>query len=70
MLKKCNSLYRNPWFLVAKKLAGTYRLINAAIKINSITLRDANLPLLVNEFLKEFIGYIIALLIDFFFKYN
>ena len=33
-------------------------------------LKDANLPLLVDEFLEEFIGYIAALLINFFSGYN
>jgi hypothetical protein len=41
-----------------------------AIKINKVTLKDTNLPLLVDKFLKEFIEYIAALLINFFFKYN
>jgi hypothetical protein len=33
-------------------------------------LRDANLPPLVDKFLEEFIGYVAALLVDFFSKYN
>jgi hypothetical protein len=33
-------------------------------------LKDANLPPLVDEFLEEFIEYIAALLINFFFRYN
>ena len=47
-----------------------YQLINIVIKINEVILKDANLPLLIDEFLKEFIGYIAALLIDFFSRYN
>ena len=38
VLEKCNRPYKNPQFLVAKKLASTYKLINAAIKINFVTL--------------------------------
>ena len=38
--------------------------------MNEITLKDVNLFSLINEFLKEFIRYITALLIGFFFKYN
>ena len=49
---------------------GEYRLINTVIKMNEVTLKDINLLLLINEFLKEFIKYITALFIDFFFKYN
>jgi hypothetical protein len=40
------------------------------IKINKVMLRDANLLPLVDEFLEEFIGYIAALLVDFFSRYN
>ena len=70
VLEKCNRLYKNSQFLVAKKLASTYKLINIAIKINSITLQDANMPLLIDKFLKEFAKYQYASLIDFFSKYN
>ena len=49
---------------------GEYQLINIVIKINEVILRDANLPLLVDKFLEEFIEYIMALLIDFFSRYN
>ena len=41
-----------------------------AIKMNLVTLRDANLPLIVDEFSEEFIGCQCALLIDFFSRYN
>ena len=54
ILEKYNKPYKNPQFLVAKKLASTYKLINAAIKMNFVTLQDANMPLSVNKFLKEF----------------
>jgi len=62
--------YRNPWFLVKKKEKGKYRLINITIKINRVIIRDTNLPPSINEFFKEFIGYIIASLIDFFSGYD
>ena len=55
---------------MAKKAARAYRLINAAIKINSVLLRDANIPLSVDKFSEEFVGYYYALLIDFFSSYN
>ena len=70
ILEKCDGLYQNPWFLVAKKVANTYRLINAAIKLNLVTLRDVNLLLNVDEFLEEFVRYVIASLINFFFGYD
>jgi len=49
---------------------GEYRLINAAMKMNKVTLKDANLPSSVDEFLEEFIGCIAALLVDFFSGYD
>ena len=57
VLEKCNGLYKNPQFLVTKKLAGTYKLINAAIKMNLITLQDINMPLSIDEFSEEFAKY-------------
>ena len=62
--------YRNPWFLVKKKEKDKYRLINTIIKINRVTIKNANLPPSVNEFSKEFAGYVIAFLIDFFSGYD
>ena len=38
VLEKCYGPYRNPWFLVEKKVKKTYRLINATIKMNLVTL--------------------------------
>ena len=69
-MEKLKGLYRNLWFLVAKKLAGTYRLINIVMKINAVTLRDVNIPLFIDEFSEEFAGYIYILLVDFFSGYN
>ncbi len=40
------------------------------MEINRVIIRDANLPPFIDEFFKEFVGYIIASLIDFFSGYN
>jgi len=40
-LERCFGLYGNPWFLVSKKDKG-YRLINAAQRLNAVTVRDLN----------------------------
>jgi hypothetical protein len=40
------------------------------MKMNSVTIRDAYLLPLVDEFLEEFAGYAIASLIDFFSGYD
>jgi hypothetical protein len=39
-----------------KKNNGGYRLINAAININRVTVKDANLPPAIDEFAEEFAG--------------
>ena len=49
---------------------GEYRLINAAMKMNEVTLRDANLPPSVDEFSKEFADCMTASLVDFFSGYD
>ena len=53
-----------------KKEKGKYRLINIAIEINCVIVRDINLPPSINEFFKEFAGYVIVFLIDFFSGYD
>ena len=56
-------LYRNPFFLVIKKKPRDYRIINAAININRVTIRDANLPPSLDDFSEEFTGiYILSLI--------
>jgi reverse transcriptase-like protein/integrase-like protein len=70
VLELCNGPYRNPWFLVAKKEPGSYRLINAAMKMNSVTLRDANMPPSVDEISEECAGCHITSLVDFFSGYD
>ena len=62
--------YRNSQFLIKKKEKSKYRLVNIIIKINRVTIKDANFSPSVNEFFKKFTKYIIASLIDFFSGYN
>ena len=69
LLEPCDGPYRNLYFLVAKG-NGKYRLINAAIGYNRVTVRDANLLPAVDEFSEEFAGCTIASLIDFFSGYD
>jgi hypothetical protein len=70
VLERCFGPYRNPWFLVGKKEKNAYRLINAAMAINKVTIRDANLPPSVDEFSEEFAGCSVASLVDFFSGYD
>ena len=55
---------------MVKKEKKIYWLINGMIKINVIIIWDANVPLLVDKFLKEFARCKIASLINFFFGYD
>jgi RNase H-like domain found in reverse transcriptase/Integrase zinc binding domain/Reverse transcriptase (RNA-dependent DNA polymerase) len=69
LLEHCQGPYRNPWFLVKKK-SGKYRMVNAAMEINRVTIRDANLPPVADEFAEEFAGMHMTSLIDFFSGYD
>jgi RNase H-like domain found in reverse transcriptase/Reverse transcriptase (RNA-dependent DNA polymerase) len=62
-LERCHGPYRNPWFLVKKK-DGNYRLINAAMWLNKVTIRDATLPPTADEFAERFAGMKILTLAD------
>ena len=62
--------YQNPWFLVTKKEKGEYRLVVTTIVINKVTIRDANMPPNIEEFLEEFTGCVIASLLNFFSGYD
>ena len=68
-LEYCHGSYRNPWFLVKKK-SGKYRMVNAAMNVNQVTIRDANLPPAVDDFAEEFAGMEITSLIDFYSGYD
>ncbi len=66
----CYELYRNSWFLMKKKKKEKYRLINAALKMNRVIIRDANLLSAINEFSKEFVDCVIVSLMNLFFEYD
>jgi hypothetical protein len=69
ILERCDSQYRNPWFLVRKK-DGRHRLIQNAQLINKVTLRDANLAPTADEFSETFAGCMIVSLMDLFSGYD
>jgi hypothetical protein len=52
--EKYYSPYRNFWFLMKKKIPGLFKIINTAIYINRVILKDANIFLNVEEFAEEF----------------
>jgi hypothetical protein len=45
-------------------------MVNLGYYNNIVTIQDTNLPSSIDEFSEEFVGYIIASLIDFFLGYN
>ena len=70
LFKLYNGLYRNSWFFINKKKSGKYRLINSIIYINAVIRRDAKLFLNIKEFVSDFAGIYIIILINIFSGYN
>ena len=69
-LKSCFESYRNSWFLIDKKIKNKYRMINVAMNMNKVIIRNVNLPFNVKKFSKEFARMCVAFLINFFFEYD
>jgi hypothetical protein len=55
VLERCQSPYRSHWFCIMKK-NGKLRLVYSLQKLNSITIRDAGLPPILDEFVEPFAG--------------
>ena len=70
VIEACNGPYRNPWYLVKKNTPGKYRLVNVAVELNRVTVRNANLPPSADKFFEEFAGCAISSPIDFFSGYD
>jgi hypothetical protein len=70
VLEPCDGPYRNPWFLVKKKSASKYRLINVALLINKVTKRDTNMPPDTNEFAEESASIALTSLVDIYSRYD
>jgi len=68
-LERCCDPYHNPWFLVPKKDKG-YRLINAAQRLNAVTIKDASLPPSAEEYSEDFAGFPVLSLLDLFSGYD
>ena len=59
LLKSCFESYRNLWFLIDQKVKNKYWMINVAMNMNKIIIRDVNLSFNVEKFSKEFAKYIL-----------
>ncbi len=70
VLEFCYESYRNSWFLVKKKKKEKYRLINVALKMNRVIIRDANLSSAIDEFSEEFADCAIVSLVNLFSEYD
>ena len=70
LLKSCFKSYCNSWFLINKKVKNKYQMINVAMNMNEVIIRDVNLLFNVEKFSKEFANMCIAFVIDFFFEYD
>jgi len=68
-LERCCGPYRNPWFLVPKKDKG-YRLINAAQRLKTVTIKDASLPPSPEEYSEDFAGFPVLFLLDLYSRYE
>ena len=69
LLEYCNSLYQNFYFLVEKGNR-KYQLINTVVFLNRVLVKDANLLSSVDEFLEEFGGMTVTLIVDLFLEYD
>ena len=69
-IEPCHGHYRNPWYVIGKKEKGKYRLINACTEMNRVTLRDATLPPMADDFAENFAGCSVASLVDWFSGYD
>jgi hypothetical protein len=70
VLEFCYESYRNFWFFVKKKKKEKYRLINVALKMNRVIIRDANLFSAIDEFSEKFADCAIVSLVNLFFEYD
>ena len=68
-LKDCNRLYQNFFFLVIKE-NGKYWLINTAVFLNKILIKNTNLLPSANEFLEDFSGIAIVSIVNLFSDYD
>ncbi len=64
ILEPCQGPYQNSWFLVRKSQKEKYRLINAAMHINKVTIQDAMIPPNIEQFVEKFSSLSTISLVD------
>ena len=69
ILKDSNRPYHNFYFLVLKE-NGKYYLINTAVFLNKISVKDANLSPSIDKFLEDFSRIAISSVVDLFSSYD
>ena len=69
IFESCNDLYKNSWFLMKKK-SDKYWIVNAAMKVNKITIRDVNLFSNIDSFAENIAEQTVFFLMNFFFNYD
>ena len=69
LLENCHGPYQNFYFLVSKG-NGKYQLINTAVFLNKVSIKDANLLPSADEFTEEFSGMAVTSMVDLFSGYD
>lgn len=64
-----NSSYRSPWFTVKKK-DGALRIVHSLTDLNAVTVKDASLPPVVEQFAEKFAGRGVYSMMDLFVGYD
>lgn len=54
IIEPCHGPYWNPWYLVKKITPGKYRLVNVAVELNRVTVRDAQFTSLGRRVFQKF----------------
>ena len=67
--ERCQSSYRSRWFCVLKK-NGKLRIVHDLQKLNSVTIREAGLPPILDDFVEPFAGRQCYTVLDLFWAFD
>jgi hypothetical protein len=62
--------YRSPWFAVKKKEAGKIRIVHDLQPLNAVTIRDAEVPPVLDDFVEPFAGRQCYTVLDLFWGFH